>query len=240
LAKEAFDFDERKKLMKQRIFLLATMAVLVVLSGHENQGIGAEGAPISRDMSLFVSSAKHKTANLGGLRGADRICQELATAVGLGNKTWRAYLSAERDPDNGNKPTDARSRIGTGPWTNARGAVVAKDLGELHARKGDVDVFLDERGQRVPGNWPDSPKPTEHDILTGSTADGRLMAGKTCNDWTSDASDQQAQVGHSDGLGPGGDPSGRYSVWNSAHDNGSCANTAPRGGAGRIYCFAAK
>jgi len=226
--------------MKQRIFLLATMAVLVVLSGHENQGIGAEGAPISRDMSLFVSSAKHKTANLGGLRGADRICQELATAVGLGNKTWRAYLSAERDPDNGNKPTDARSRIGTGPWTNARGAVVAKDLGELHARKGDVDVFLDERGQRVPGNWPDSPKPTEHDILTGSTADGRLMAGKTCNDWTSDASDQQAQVGHSDGLGPGGDPSGRYSVWNSAHDNGSCANTAPRGGAGRIYCFAAK
>jgi hypothetical protein len=240
LAKEAFDFDERKKLMKQRIFLLATMAVLVVLSGHENQGIGADGAPISRDMSLFVSSAKHKTANLGGLRGADRICQELATAVGLGNKTWRAYLSAERDPDNGNKPTDARSRIGTGPWTNARGAVVAKDLGELHARKGDVDVFLDERGQRVPGNWPDSPKPTEHDILTGSTADGRLMAGKTCNDWTSDASDQQAQVGHSDGLGPGGDPSGRYSVWNSAHDNGSCANTAPRGGAGRIYCFAAK
>jgi hypothetical protein len=240
LAKEAFDFDERKKLMKQRIFLLATMAVLVVLSSHENQGIGAEGAPISRDMSLFVSSAKHKTANLGGLRGADRICQELATAVGLGNKTWRAYLSAERDPDNGNKPTDARSRIGTGPWTNARGAVVAKDLGELHARKGDVDVFLDERGQRVPGNWPDSPKPTEHDILTGSTADGRLMAGKTCNDWTSDASDQQAQVGHSDGLGPGGDPSGRYSVWNSAHDNGSCANTAPRGGAGRIYCFAAK
>ncbi len=226
--------------MKQRIFLLATMAVLVVLSGHENQGIGAEGAPISRDMSLFVSSAKHKTANLGGLRGADRICQELATAVGLGNKTWRAYLSAERDPDNGNKPIDARSRIGTGPWTNAKGAVVAKDLGELHARKGDVDVFLDERGQRVPGNWPDSPKPTEHDILTGSTADGRLMAGKTCNDWTSDASDQQAQVGHSDGLGPGGDPSGRYSVWNSAHDNGSCANTAPRGGAGRIYCFAAK
>jgi len=226
--------------MKQRIFLLATMAVLVVLSSHENQGIGAEGAPISRDMSLFVSSAKHKTANLGGLRGADRICQELATAVGLGNKTWRAYLSAERDPDNGNKPTDARSRIGTGPWTNARGAVVAKDLGELHARKGDVDVFLDERGQRVPGNWPDSPKPTEHDILTGSTADGRLMAGKTCNDWTSDALDQQAQVGHSDGLGPGGDPSGRYSVWNSAHDNGSCANTAPRGGAGRIYCFAAK
>ena len=226
--------------MKQRIFFLAALAALAMVSGHRDQGIGAEGAPTSRDMSFFVSSAKHKTANLGGLRGADRICQELAKAVGLSNKTWRAYLSAEHDPDNGNKPTDARSRIGSGSWTNAKGIVIAKNLAELHARKGDADLFLDEHGQRVPGNWPNSPKPTEHDILTGSTADGRLMAGKTCNDWTSEASDQQAQVGHSDGLGPGGDPSGRYSVWNSAHDNGSCANTAPRGGAGRIYCFAAK
>lgn len=226
--------------MKQRIFFLAALAALAMVSGHRDQGIGAERAPTSRDMSFFVSSAKHKTANLGGLRGADRICQELASAVGLSNKTWRAYLSAEHDPDNGNKPTDARSRIGSGPWTNAKGIVIAKNLAELHARKGDADLFLDEHGQRVPGNWPNSPKPTEHDILTGSTADGRLMAGKTCNDWTSEASDQQAQVGHSDGLGPGGDPSGRYSVWNSAHDNGSCANTAPRGGAGRIYCFAAK
>ena len=226
--------------MKQRIFFLAALAALAMVSGHRDQGIGAEGAPTSRNMSFFVSSAKHKTANLGGLRGADRICQELASAVGLSNKTWRAYLSAEHDPDNGNKPTDARSRIGSGPWTNAKGIVIAKNLAELHARKGDADLFLDEHGQRVPGNWPNSPKPTEHDILTGSTADGRLLAGKTCNDWTSEASDQQAQVGHSDGLGPGGDPSGRYSVWNSAHDNGSCANTAPRGGAGRIYCFAAK
>ena len=226
--------------MKQRIFFLAALAALAMVSGHRDQGIGAEGAPTSRDMSLFVSSAKHKTANLGGLRGADRICQELASAVGLSNKTRRAYLSAERDPDNGNKPTDARSRIGSGPWTNAKGIVIAKNLAELHARKGDADLFLDEHGQRVPGNWPNSPKHTEHDILTGSTADGRRLAGKTCNDWTSEASDQQAQVGHSDGLGPGGDPSGRYSVWNAAHDNGSCANTAPRGGAGRIYCFAAK
>jgi hypothetical protein len=149
-------------------------------------------------------------------------------------------LSAEKDPDNGNKPTDARSRIGTGPWSNAKSVVIAKDLDELHARKGDADVFLDERGQRVPGNWPNSPRPNAHDILTGSTADGRVMAGKTCNDWTSEAKDQQAQVGHSDGLGPRGDPSGRYAVWNSSHENGSCADTAPRGGAGRIYCFAAK
>ena len=158
------------------------MAVLVVLVGHRDQSIGAESAQTSPAMSFFVSSAKSKTANLGGLRGADRICQELASAVGLGNKTWHAYLSVERDPDNGNKPTDAGSRIGTGPWSNAKGVVVAKDLAELNARKGDADLFLDERGQRVPGNWPQSPKPTEHDILTGSTPDGKVMAGKTCND----------------------------------------------------------
>ena len=226
--------------MKQHIFLLAAMAALGVVSSDRDQSIGAESAQVSSAMSFFVSSTGSKTANLGGLRGADKICQGLASAVGLGSKIWHAYLSAERDSDNGNKPTDARSRIGTGPWSNAKGVVVAKNLDELHARKGDADLFLDERGQRVPGQWPNSPKPNAHDILTGSTADGRVMAGKTCNDWTSEASDQQAQVGHSDGLGPGGDPSGRYAVWNSSHENGSCADTAPRGGAGRIYCFAAK
>jgi len=92
----------------------------------------------------------------------------------------------------------------------------------------------------VPGNWPNSPKPVQHDILTGSTPDGKVMAGKTCNDWTSDSKDQQAQVGHADGLGPGGDSTGRYVIWNSSHENGSCADTAPRGGAGRFYCFAVK
>jgi hypothetical protein len=217
--------------MKQRIFLLAAMAALVVVSGHEDQSIGAESAQTSPAMNFFVSSAKSKTGNLGGLRGADRICQELASAVGLGNKTWHAYLSVERHPENANKPTNAGSRIGTGPWSNAKGVVVAKDLAELNARKGDADLFLDERGQRVPGNWPQSPKPTEHDILTGSTPDGKVMAGRTCNDWTSEASDLQAQVGHSDGLGPGGDPSGRYAIWNSTHGNGRCADTSARSGA---------
>src|SRR5262245_65838849 len=196
--------------MKQRIFFLAAMAALVVVSGYEDQSIGAESAAqTSPAMNFFVSSAKSKTGNLGGLHGADRICQELASAVGLGNKTWHAYLSVERDPDNGNKSTDAASRIGTGPWSNAKGVVVAKNLAELTARKGAADVFLDERGQRVPGNWPDSPKPTEHDILTGSTPDGKVMAGRTCNDWTPEAADLQEQAAPSDGLGPGGDPAGR-------------------------------
>jgi hypothetical protein len=227
-----------ENLVKHWIFPFALIALFAFVSGHEDKRVSAASAPST--MSFFVSSAKSKTANLGGLQGADKICQDLAAAVGLGNSNWRAYLSVERDANNNNQPTDARSRIGNGPWFNAKGIMVAKDLADLHARKGDATVFLDERGQPIPGNWPGSPKPTEHDILTGSTAEGRVMAGKTCNDWTSEASDMQAQVGHSDGLGPGGDPSGRYPIWNSSHESGSCANTAPRGGAGRIYCFLAR
>jgi len=189
-------------------------------------------------MSFFVSSATSMTGNLGGLRGADTICQSLAAAAGAGNKTWRAYVSVERDADNGNRPTDARSRIGTGPWVNAAGTLVASNLTELHARKGDAAVFVDERGRRINGQWSGSPSPVEHDILTGSTSDGTLMTGFTCNDWTSDATSAVAQVGHSDGLGPNGDASGALSSWSSAHANQNCSNTAPRGGAGRIYCFA--
>ena len=226
--------------MRHHLFLLAALAAFGVINSDRNPSIGAEGQPPSPNMNFFVTSSVRKTANLGGLSGADKICQDLAAAVGAGNKTWHAYLSVEHDPANGNKPTDARSRIGTGPWYNSKGALVAKDLDDLHARKGDAEVFLDEHGQRVPGNWPNSPKPVQHDILTGSTPDGKVMAGKTCNDWTSDSKDQQAQVGHADGLGPGGDSTGRYVIWNSSHENGSCADTAPRGGGGKLYCFAAK
>lgn len=224
--------------MKFCVTIIMVTALLVVSGFNPNNiSVDTASAQSSPEMSFFVSSAKSKTGNLGGLAAADRICQDLASAVGLGNKTWRAYLSVERGPDT-NKPTDARSRIGNGPWFNAKGVMVAKDLAELHARKGDATLFLDERGQPVPGQWPGSPRPNEHDILTGSTPEGRLFPGKTCNDWTSDAADMQARVGHSDGLGPGGNPSGRYASWNSSHESQSCADTAPRGGAGRIYCFA--
>jgi hypothetical protein len=189
-------------------------------------------------LSFFVTSATSTTGNLGGLRGADNRCQTLAAAAGAGNKTWRAYLSVERDADNGNRPTDARSRIGTGPWFNAKGVMVAGSVAELHARKGDATLFIDEKGQQINGQWMGSPSPVEHDIMTGSMADGTLLAGFTCGDWTSDSSTTFGQVGHSDGLGPNGDTSGALSSWNSAHANQNCANTAPRGGAGRIYCFA--
>jgi len=189
-------------------------------------------------LSFFVTSQTSVTGNLGGLRGADALCQTLATAVGAGSKTWRAYLSVERDPDNGNGPTNARSRIGNGPWVNASGVTVAANLTELHARKGDPAVFVDERGQRINGQWTGSPAPVQHDIMTGSAADGTLLAGLTCSDWTSTSTTVAAQVGHSDGFGPNQDTSGALSSWNSAHANASCADTAPRGGSGRIYCFA--
>jgi len=97
---------------------------------------------------------------------------------------------------------------------------------------------VDENGQRINGQWSGSPSPVQHDIMTGSTSDGTLMRGFTCNDWTSGSAADVGQVGHSDGLGPGGSSAGALSSWNSAHANQDCSNTAPRGGAGRIYCFA--
>jgi hypothetical protein len=189
-------------------------------------------------MSFFVTSTRSTTGNIGGLRAADTLCQTLATAAGAGNRTWRAYLSVEHDADNGNQPTNARSRIGAGPWFNAKGVMVAIDLADLHARKGNSTVFIDEKGQPINGQWTGSPAPVEHDIMTGSNADGTLLPGFTCGDWTSDSAAAVGQVGHSDGFGPNQDTSGSLSSWNSAHANQNCANTAPRGGAGRIYCFA--
>jgi hypothetical protein len=194
-------------------------------------------SPSNASLSFFVTSVTSTTGNLGGLAGADATCQRLAGAVGSG-RTWRAYLSVERDPANGNQPTHARDRIGPGPWFNANRMAVANSVSELHSRTGDATVFVDERGQRINGQWTGSPAPVEHDILTGSNADGTLAAGLTCSDWTSASSDVAAQVGHSDGFGPNQSTTGTLSSWNSAHANQNCANTAPRGGAGRIYCFA--
>lgn len=189
-------------------------------------------------MTFFVTSQTSSTGNLGGLTGADATCQRLASAVGAGNKSWRAYLSVERDASNGNRPTNARDRIGPGPWHNAAGTLVATNLTEMHSRGGDAAVFLDERGTRINGQWSGSPSPNQHDVLTGSNPDGTLAMGLTCADWTSSSSSDVGQVGHSDGMGPGQSTAGSLASWNSAHANQNCADTAPRGGAGRFYCFA--
>jgi hypothetical protein len=188
-------------------------------------------------MSFFVSSTGSPTADLGGLAGADQRCQDLADLVGAGDRTWRAYLSIEKGPDDG--PVHARDRIGQGPWYNADLVMIAADLDDLHTKDGDHALFLDEFGDPVPGQWEGSPGPNEHDILTGTLADGTVAVGLTCADWTSADPGLFAQVGHSDGLGPNGSDAEQYRSWNSVHESGGCDDTAPKGGAGRIYCFAA-
>jgi hypothetical protein len=214
----------------------AVVLVILIAAGCSNDN--SPMSPSGPTLSFFVTSATSVTGNLGGLAGADATCNRLATAVGQGSRTWRAYLSVERDAANNNQPTNARDRIGTGPWFNATGMRVANNVAELHSRSGDAAIFVDERGQRINGQWTGSPSPVEHDILTGSNADGTLAAGLTCADWTSDSASATAQVGHSDGMGPNQSTAGALASWNAAHTNQNCSNTAPRGGAGRIYCFA--
>ncbi len=215
----------------------ALLFVILIAPGCGNDD-DSPTSPSGPSPSFFVTSATSVTGNLGGLTGADATCQRLAAAVGQGSRTWRAYLSVERDPANNNQATHARDRIGAGPWYNVNRQLLANNVAELHSRPGDAALFLDERGQRINGQWTGSPGPVEHDILTGSNADGTLMAGQTCSDWTSDSASVAAQVGHSDGMGPNQSTAGTLSSWNSAHANQNCANTAPRGGAGRFYCFA--
>ena len=217
---------------------MARYALLISLLAAAACSQDSTTGPSGLEMSFFVTSVTSVTGNLGGLAGADATCGRLAAAVGLGGRTWRAYLSVDRDAANGNQPTHARNRIGAGPWYNANLALVANSLSELHARTGDAAVFVDERGRRINGQWTGSPTPNEHDILTGSNADGTLAPGLTCADWTSDSANVTAQVGHSDGFGPSQNTTPPLSSWNAAHLNQNCANTAPRGGAGRFYCFA--
>ena len=214
--------------------LLASFVVACGCSGDSSPSTPSSNNPLS----FFVTSQTSVTGNLGGLAGADATCQRLAEAVGQGNRFWRAYLSVERDAANNNQPTNARDRIGTGPWHNANGALIANNVGELHSRSGDATLFIDERGQRINGQWTGSPTPIQHDILTGSNADGTLLSGFTCADWTSSATTAFGQVGHSDGMGPNQSTAGSLASWNSAHSNQNCADTAPRGGGGKFYCFA--
>jgi hypothetical protein len=202
--------------------------------GAEDTDAGAEGAG---EMSFFVTSDTRPNGNLGGLSASDQRCQTLAAAVGAGSKTWHAYLSADSDATSGG-PVNARDRIGAGPWYNQKGALLAADLATLHTIDGNADLFLDENGAKINGQWEGSPSPNQHDIFTGSNTDGTLMVGKTCQSWTSANAADKGLVGHSDGLGPNRSASPPLNSWNSVHENQDCSDTAPRGGAGKIYCFA--
>jgi len=205
-------------------------------------GLGSAGAQAQQggDMTFFVTSVgSGKGADLGGLEGADRHCQRLAEAAGAGDRTWRAYLSAQ---GSGGRPAvDARDRVGRGPWRNARGVVVAGDLDQLHgANNLSKETALTERGEPVKGR---GDSPNEHDILTGSRPDGTTFAGsedRTCGDWTRSGAEGAAMVGHHDRQGLRDDGASRS--WNASHaTRGGCGQEALRGtgGAGLFYCFAA-
>jgi hypothetical protein len=195
----------------------------------------AQGA--SADMSFFVtSSGNGNGANFGGLEGADRHCQTLATAAGAGSKTWRAYLSTTAT--GGSAAVHARDRIGTGPWRNAKGTVIARDVEDLHGPGNNLNkqTALTEKGDVVSGS---GDSPNMHDILTGSRPDGRA-GDLTCSNWTSSSTEGAATVGHHDRKGL--DESAAAKSWNSSHDTRGCSQDALKstGGAGLLYCFAAK
>ncbi len=190
-------------------------------------------------MTFFVSSVNGgKGADLGGLAGADALCQKLANEAGAGGRrTWRAYLSTQATADA--PAVNARDRIGRGPWVNAKGVVVAASVAELHGNNNlNIETVLTDKGERLNGR---RDKPNMHDVLTGSRADGTAFpAGddRTCSNWTRNGAGS-AMVGHHDREGLTDTEQARS--WNASHPSKACSIEALRssGGDGRIYCFAA-
>ena len=187
-------------------------------------------------MTFFVTSqGSGKGADFGGLAGADRHCQQLATVVGAGRRTWHAYLSTQ-----GPNAVDARDRIGRGPWRNVRGVVIAKDVAELHGENQIAkQTGLTEKGTIVKGR---GDTPNQHDILTGSKPDGTAFSGpedRTCGNYTKSGSEGSVMLGHLDRTGTNPDPIANRS-WNSSHPSRGCSieGLASTGSAGYLYCFA--
>lgn len=228
--------------MKKKLTALATAGgVLVLLVACA----APSSVPPTGPMSFFVTSVgSGKGGDLGGLSGADAHCQQLATAAGAGTKTWRAYLSVPPTFPSGSSPgvaaINARDRIGTGPWFNAKGALIARDLEHLHdGNHIGKETALDERGNPVSGS---GDKPNEHDMLTGSRADGTAFSphnDTTCKAWTHGGPEGSAIVGHHDRRGPM--PENWARSWNFSHPSAGCTQEAlvKTGGSGRFYCFAA-
>jgi len=188
------------------------------------------------NMGFFVTSSNSKGGNLGGLAGADQVCQSLAKTAGAGAKTWRAYLSTST--------VDAKSRIGNGPWYNFKGELIAQSVADLHtADKNKISgtTALTEKGTApnylamVDGKAAPAAQPLQHDILTGTNEDGTKNAD-TCRDWTVGDASAKAMLGHADRLGrnPG------LNSWNAIHASQGCGQEQlqPTGGAGMLYCFA--
>ncbi|HTS23003.1 MAG TPA: hypothetical protein VMN79_14455 [Casimicrobiaceae bacterium] len=199
-------------------------------------GTGVAAAQPST-MTFFISSTgSGKGADYGGLAGADKHCQALATATGAGNRTWHAYLSSSPTADS--PAVNARDRIGQGPWRNAKGVVVANDVAELHGNNNlNKQTALTEKGDVVNGR---GDTPNKHDILTGSKTDGTAFTGPedmTCGNWTKSGAGA-AMLGHHDRQGLSDDPPAHS--WNSSHPSRGCSDDLLKttGSGGLLYCFA--
>ena len=205
----------------------------------------AQSPPATTGMTFFITSVgTGKGADLGGLAGADQHCQSLAMAAGAGGRTWRAYLSTQGSALTDPKVVHARDRIGSGPWHNAKGVMIANSVEDLHSAKNNVtkETALDEKGQPVNDR---TMKPNKHDMLTGSRPDGTAFGGPpfpdmTCGNWTKSGTAGSAMVGHHDRAGP--IDHAWATSWNSSHPSLGCTQEAvlPTGGDGLFYCFAVK
>lgn len=196
-------------------------------------------------MSFFVTSVGlGKGGNLGGIEGADRHCQTLADAAGASKHVWHAYLSSQGTSFTDTNVVHARNRIGTGPWYNAKGVKIAKNVEDLHSDHNNLnkETALDEKGQIVNGR---GDTPNKHDVLTGSRVDGSAFAPSppfadmTCGNWAKETDDGSAMIGHHDRSGPNTDP--WATSWNSAHPTRGCSPDGVKstGGDALLYCFAA-
>ena len=216
---------------KLKLTILASAALLSLAGASVLQAQ-------QNNMSFFVTSVgSGKGGDLGGLAGADAHCQALAQAAGAGNKTWHAYLSSSTNPNNG-QATNARDRIGNGPWQNAKGVVIAKDVNDLHTNPNiNKETLLDEKGNRIKVR---GDTPNMHDMLTGSDMQGRAFPANlnlTCNNWTS-SNFGSAMLGHGDREGIA-DTVYQHSPF-AAHMSRSCSqpDLVATGGNGLFYCFA--
>ena len=228
---------------KSKVLIIAALT-LGVTSGinAQQQPAAPPQLPEAPNMTFFVTGAgPGKGADLGGLEGADAHCQTLAARHGAGGKTWRAYLSTQEAA--GKPAVNACDRIGNGPWQNFKGTVVATSVDDLHSdnNKLSFDNSVTERGFIIPGV---GFAPNRHDVLTGSTPEGRAFPAaedRTCKNWTS-STQGAAMVGHIDRKGLRDDAPARS--WNSSHpsrgNDGGCSQADLRGtgGDGLFYCFA--
>jgi hypothetical protein len=224
--------------LANRASRLAFVSAVALFAGLAVQPAQAQSA----NTTFFVTSAgSGKGADLGGIEGADKTCQTLAAAAGAGSKTWHAYMSTQAA--DGKPAVNARDRIGKGPWQNAKGVVVAKDVADLHSASNNLNkqTSLNEKGEVINGR---GDTPNRHDALTGSKADGTAFAAgedRTCKNWTS-STRGAAMMGHIDRIGLRDDDESKS--WNASHPSrgpdGGCsqADLKSTGGDGLFYCFA--